>query len=288
MNPAHSIRLRGAIPFVTIMDKPTCPDDMPANREFPAAYPSPTEPNYYIPLLEPPTPSTMADSITHHLLDRIIHDAVAKDNTADTRKHAAPAGTTTTHPRSSPPSDTTTNRATANSNGDSPDGDHTKANDAQDAHNPHNDEDEQPTKRTKTATDTTDPIDDTQEFSLWIPLERSVTDTVYQLIAQMFRKLSNDKTLQFIHSNKSTVPAPVCGIPDEEDMVGRHKERILCNMAGLNSRISIEILTRQHGRNRRRTPTPPKAGNSKHKKGTEYTGDDGTDPTGTGQDHTRP
>lgn len=153
---------------------------------------------------------------------------------------------------------------------------------------PHNDEDEQPTKRTKTATDTTDPIDDTQEFSLWIPLERSVTDTVYQLIAQMFRKLSNDKTLQFIHSNKSTVPAPVCGIPDEEDMVGRHKKRILCNMAGLNSRISIEILTRQHGRNRRRTPTPPKAGNSKHKKGTEYTGDDGTDPTGTGQDHTGP
>ena len=50
MNPAHSIRLRGAIPVVTIiMDKPTCPDDMPANREFPAAYPSPTEPNYYPP-----------------------------------------------------------------------------------------------------------------------------------------------------------------------------------------------------------------------------------------------
>ena len=77
MNPAHSIRLRGTIPIVTIMDNnPDDPSDLEPPTEF---YPSPNEPNYYVPLLEPTPPSTLAESITHPLLDSIIRDTVAHD-----------------------------------------------------------------------------------------------------------------------------------------------------------------------------------------------------------------
>ena len=216
MNPAHSIRLRGATPIVTIMDKST-DSDVPSDREPPTAfYPSPNEPNYYVPLLEPPTsPSTLAESITHNLLDSIIRDTVAHDTHPHTNDnpntgppHIAQYSTDaplTTQQLPSSHSDTPMNQA--NDNNDQPQPPHhdNNNNDTNDDRAGRNNEDEQPTKRTKTATD---PIDDTQEFSLRIPHERTVTDTVYQLIAQMFRKLSNDETLQFIHSNDSTVPAP--------------------------------------------------------------------------------
>jgi hypothetical protein len=208
MLPSPSIRLIGSTPVVTILDKYANPDDPSALETPTAPYPSPNEPNYYVPLIDPPPPSTLAESITHHLLDRIIHDTMAQDNTTDTRKQVAPAGTTTTHQRSSSSADASTNRATGNSNEGSPAGNQTEANAAQEAHHPPNNGDEQPTKRTRTAEDTTDPTDDTQEFSLRIPLERPVTDTVFQLTDQMFRKLGPDETLQFIHSNKGTIPAP--------------------------------------------------------------------------------
>ena len=213
MNPAHSIRLRGTIPIVTIMDNnPDDPSDLEPPTKF---YPSPNEPNYYVPLLEPTPPSTLAESITHPLLDSIIRDTVAHDiqprnnnnqqtDPPHTAQYSTNAQSTTTQLLSSHP-DLNGNTADDNNDQPMPPSNANNRDDHTDDRAGRNDNNEQPTKRTKT---TTAPIDDIQEFSLRIPTERSVTDTVYQITAQMFQKLLHDDTLQFIHSNNTTVPAP--------------------------------------------------------------------------------
>ena len=211
MLPPQSIRLIGKTPVVTIMDKYDHPNE-PIDHDPPTvSYPSPTEPNYYVPLIDPPTPSTLADSITHKLLDRIIRDTVTNDTpqhtappqnpphttkcaTSNTRQHNDPTGPTSPNPNPPTQSDETTNQEHGNSNDD-------PANDSTDDHTDRNNDDEQPTKRTKT---TNDQDDDTQEFSLRIPNERSVTDTVYQITAHLFHKLNHGETLQFVHSNNTT------------------------------------------------------------------------------------
>ena len=56
MLPSRSIRLIGTTPVVTIMDKYVNPEE-PSDLQLPtASYPSPHEPNYYVPLLDPPPP----------------------------------------------------------------------------------------------------------------------------------------------------------------------------------------------------------------------------------------
>ena len=214
MNPNLSIHLRGAIPVVTIMDKPPCTNEMIHDRESPNAYPSPTEPNYYIPLLEPSPPSTMADSITHDLLDSIIRDIMANDThpTNDNTPHTTPPTvqyTTEAPPAAQqlPPNQNASTTNPANNNNERPPP--PSNNNIRDEHNneraDRNNNNEQSNKRTKTATD---PNDDIQEFSLRIPSERSVTDTVYQIADQMFKKLTHGETLRFLPSNNTTIPAP--------------------------------------------------------------------------------
>ena len=217
-NPNLSIRLRGAIPVVTIMDKPPRTSEMRTDRETPDAYPSPTEPNYYVPLLDPPPPSTLAESITHHMLDSIIRDTLAQEphpnnNNNNNNPHTDPphtaqystdARSTTTQLLSSHP-DLNGNPTNTNNDPPPPPKNDNTRNDHDDRTD-RNNNNEQPSKRPKT-TDDHEP-DDIQEFSLRIPHDRTVTDTVYQLTAQMFRKISNNETLQFIHSNDRTVPAP--------------------------------------------------------------------------------
>ena len=216
MLPSPSVRLVGTTPVVTILDQYVNSEDS-SGFDAPTVYPSPTEPNYYVPLLDPPPPSTLAESITHHLLDSIIRDTMAQDphphNNNNNKPNTDPppivqysteAQSTTQHP---PSSQTDTTMHTPDDNNDQPEppsNNNTSDNNNDDRSN-RNNNNEHPKKRTKTATE---PNDDIQDFSLRIPAERNLTETVFKIIEQFFIKLDSNDTLQIIPTNNSTIPAP--------------------------------------------------------------------------------
>ena len=252
MLPAHSIRIRGTTPIVTIKDH-TPDSDILLDRET-QTYPCPTEPNYYVPLLDPPPPSTMVEYITHHLLDSIISDTMAQDpahpndnnnkphaNHPHTAQYSTTAQSTTTQLPSSQ-SDTTMNPANDNNDQPTP----PSNNNTRDDHDraDRNNNNEQPNKRTKTATD---PIDDIQVFSLRIPAERNLTETVYKIIEQL-DDLAHDRRDAVYQKGLAIADA----IRSETSLQGRMRRPMLARHE--EQRQQREVIGRKAGRARTNRP----------------------------------